>query len=247
MRDQRDLVTDRTIDNLRKIRSNTRSILRKQTTLKEVNANIDSNEAKIKSLVRDYDALGSEVGGQDILQAIRATDSKLKSLDKLSLKLAEEVRTHNTHLLYFRERLEDELWYDLIEGGQLNTKDDVSDVVSDSPSASMGGSCPSSERHQEYVDQRNDTDAEKACIANQAPNIANSRLGKAESELWLAKEDLQAALASFHHLDKLCDTQRWEFENPGVVRYVENGIRPGATKTESRAYQGAYKSRESLQ
>lgn len=218
---QRDLVTDSTIIILQEIRGNARYVRRKEAELKEVNANIDSNEAKIKSLKREYEALESETGRQDILQAIRATDSTLKTLDNLSLKLGEEARNHNTHLLYFRERLEDVLWRALVESGHLNPKDDMSDVVSDPLSASMGGSCPSSDGHQRYVGQRNEPDAEKACVANQAPNNANSQLGKAESELWLAKEDLEAALASFHHLDRLCNTQRREFDKHMIPEWAD--------------------------
>ena len=214
--DERICVTDRTVDLLRQIRSNARHISQKQQKLNEINDEITSDETRIERLLQEYEALQEETGGKDQLDAIKQVGSDLKKLDSLKVSLAEDLSNHKSNLLYFRERLEDEIWLALVQSGQVRPDDGISDSGSSPHGQCMEDSCHSIDSHHDVVARQNDPDAGQDCAMNDDSDITREQMRKAMSLLEATKDNVRAVGMRFRQLDRLCEAQRRDFED-GMV------------------------------
>lgn len=209
-------MTDRAVDLLRQIRRNTRHISQKQQKLNEINDEITSNEDRIERLLQEYEVLQEETGGQDQLDAIKQVGSDLKELDSLKVRLAEDLSEHKSNLLYFRERLEDEIWLGLVQSGQIRPDDDISDTGSSPHGQSMEDCCHSINSHHDAGVKQNDPDAGQDCAMNDDSDTTREQMQKAMSLLEATKENVRAVGMRFRQLDRLCEAQRRDFED-GMV------------------------------
>ncbi|KAF7503010.1 hypothetical protein GJ744_004717 [Endocarpon pusillum] len=209
-------VTERTVDFLQQIRSNVRHISQKQQKLHEINDEITSDEDRIERLLQEYEEVQEETGGKDQLDAIKQVGSELKKLDSLKVSLAEDLSNHKASLLFFRERLEDEIWLALVQSGQVRPDDDISDSGLSPHRQSMEDSCHSINSHHDVVLRHNDPDAGQDCTMNDDSDTTIEQMRKAMSLLEATKNNVRDVGMRFRQLDRLCEAQRRDFED-GIV------------------------------
>jgi hypothetical protein len=202
-----------TIDVLRQIRSNDRNVFRKQQELDQITVSIANGEARISTLLSECEAIGSETRVQSNFDEIDRIGAHLKRLDKTKARLAGELIDHKSSLVYLRERLENDLWLALVESGQVEDGEDVSDVASEPHEATNEGGSNFSYSHDEHLGDGGDPDAFDPDVMDHDGDPAPDPTQKAMSLLYVTKEELQAASRSFWQLDKLCQEQRREFES----------------------------------
>jgi hypothetical protein len=210
--DERIIVPKQTVEVLRQIRTNASQMLQKQTTQDEVNMRIASVEAEIKSLAQGFQSSESEAKRQERQNAINEVGSELEELDALKARLARELSAHRSSLVYFRERLEDELCRALEKSGQLDAEIDVSYLHSNQLTRSMESRDISQDIGEEYLTTHGKSSAENSYPADKDGDSEDCRIGKARTLLVSTKEDLQDATMSFLQLERLCEAQRHEFE-----------------------------------
>lgn len=180
--------------------------------LNEADTGIASEEAEALRVLEEYHALKSEPGRQVRLDSIQKIGANLDELNDLKKRLTEELSTHTSDLLYFRERLEDELWRELVASGQMAIEDEFPEVESNPPGATTEDGYTSLDGYQEAKTDRSDTSAKTGTAVGWESDSANDKTREAMSLLGAAKQDLHAATQNFRHLDRLCETQRREFD-----------------------------------
>jgi len=190
--------------------------LRKQQTLKEIDVRIVNKKSKIKTILKEYEALESKTEGQGKLDDIKKIGSRNQELGDLKVKLAQELSDHQLNILYQREGLEEELWRALLESGQMDVEDDSSDVALDTLGSNTGGSRQSLEDRQGQMNEQSNPYPGVVCAVGQAPDTANDKIQTAMSLLGAAKEDFHAATMDFYHFDRMCEEQRQDFQ-AGVI------------------------------
>lgn len=214
-------VTRKAIENLRQLRRHASNIQRKQAKLDEVNAGIAQDDIRIKALLKEFEALDPEDDGQEQRNQFDQISGQLEKFDELKMTLEEELNTHKSNLLFFRERLEVDLWHDLTQSGQLNDERSVSDEASNSPRTSLVRSCQSVQSYQTHPDKQSTPYDRPASLGDRTSNGQGEQMRRAESLLFAAKEDLEKARMSFNYLDRLCETQRQQFETGAIPEWDE--------------------------
>jgi hypothetical protein len=228
-------VPQRIIEVLQQIRSNARKILVKQQELEDVDTGIESDRTKIKTLLDECESLDGSIELDGKLEDVKKIGSQLTQLENQRTRLSEELRNHNSDLLYFRERLEDELWHALVETGQVQVEDEEIDIVPSPQNASMGGSDISCYNHRGHMIGSSDLNIDAAYATGQVPAAENEQIQNARSLLGAAKENLQDAVMAFDQLDQLCAAQRREFETRIIPEWRD------MTRTEFDLQQLAHK------
>ena len=205
------VVSERIIEVLRKVRSNAIKSLEKKETLDILTSRITRTDAAIDDLIKGYNSLESEHERKERRDEVEKVATELEELEALKRRLLGELNTINDDLLYYRQRLEDELWRALVGSGQVRADEGISEIVPDQLEGEAH--CVSSQdpRHVCEGDQRAIGD-EQSCSANDLAKSDDCRIQEAEALLDSSKADLCAAVERFQYLDRLCMAQRQQFE-----------------------------------
>jgi hypothetical protein len=219
-------LTSETVEVLRQIRSYSRQISQKQIALEKVFDGIASAQARTDALLGEYDAMSEGTERAEKFDEIDSIALRLGKLNEAKAELNEEMRCQKIDLLEFYERLEGDIWLALVQSGQVEADDAVSDVASDPHEVLNEGGSNLSYGHDGHMFYGNDPDAIHPDIMDHDGDADRDPTQKAMSLLYVTKEELQNTSRSFYQLDRLCKEQRQEFESNLVPEWR------GMSKTE---------------
>lgn len=214
--DRKILLTQEALRSLRQVRRNSKQISRKEQKLRETNARIADEEARIKDVVREHKDVESDRELQEAQGRIEELGLKLKRLDALKAKLANDLSGHDIDLSDARQHLEEEICSGLQGAGQLTDVDDTSDVDSDPGEAVADDDNRSLDQYQEHLVEESSLGSGNPGLSAHDNDSARCRTQKAMSLLGAAREDLQNATRDFRDLERMCQAQRQDFD-AGVV------------------------------
>jgi hypothetical protein len=205
-------LNSKTMEVLRQIRSYTRQISQKQKALEKVIDGIASDEAKSQELVAECETMSEGTSREEKYDEVARIAPHLRKLDEARAKLNEDIRYQKLDLVDSRERLEEELWLALVQSGQVEADDAVSDVASDPFEALNEGGPNLSYDYDGNIGHGSDPDAVHPDVMDHDGDADRDPTQKAMSLLDVTKEELQVASMSFYQYDRLCKEQRQEFE-----------------------------------
>ena len=212
-------LTSRTIGILKQIRSYSRQISQKQNELEKVIDGIARDEAETNALLAECDTISAATRRGEKFDEIDRIAPHLRNLEEAKARLNEEISCQKMELVYCRARLEEELWLALVQSGQVEPDDAVSDVASDTHEAPNEDGSNLSYGRDGHISCGSDPDAVHPDTMDHDSDAARDPTQKAMSLLYVTKEELQHASMSFYQLDRLCKEQRQEFESNMVPEW----------------------------